>query len=87
MEIKDKKGSKNSVGDHLSRLQNTSSEEIRDTFPDEQLLAVVTKAPWFVHIVNYLVTNQSSSIGTRIKRKNSSMIFDITFGKNPNCST
>ena len=56
LEIKDKKGSENSVADHLSRLHTTSSGEICDTFPDEQLLAVVTKVPWFAHIVNYLVT-------------------------------
>ena len=49
-------GSENSVADHLSRLHTTSSGEICDTFPDEQLLAVVTKVPWFAHIVNYLVT-------------------------------
>ena len=29
---------------------------ISDIFPDEQLLAIVTKAPWVAHIVNYLVT-------------------------------
>ena len=56
LEIKDKKGSENSVADHLSRLHTTSSGEICDTFPDEQLLAVATKVPWFAHIVNYLVT-------------------------------
>ena len=54
--MKDKKGSENSVADHLSRLHIPSSGEICDTFPDEQLLAVVTKVPWFAHIVNYLVT-------------------------------
>ena len=52
LEIKDKKGSENSVADHLSRLHTTSSSEISDTFPDEQLLAIVTKVPWFAHIVN-----------------------------------
>ena len=56
LEIKDKKGSGNSVANHLSRLQTTSSREISDTFPNEQLLAIVTKVPWFPHIVNYLVT-------------------------------
>ena len=56
LEIKDKKGSENSVADHLSRLHITSSGEICDTFPDEQLLTVVTKVPWFAHIVNYLAT-------------------------------
>ena len=56
LEIKNKKGSESSVADHLSRLHTTSSGEISDIFPDEQLLAVVTKVPWFAHIVNYLVT-------------------------------
>ena len=55
-EIKHKKGSENSVADHLSRLHTTSSGEIYDTFSDEQLLAIATKVPWFAHIVNYLVT-------------------------------
>ena len=55
LEIKDKKGSENSVTDHLSRLHTTSSGEICDTFPDEQLLIVVTKVPLFAHIFNYLV--------------------------------
>ena len=35
LEIKDKKGSENSMVDHLSRLHTTSSGEISDTFPDE----------------------------------------------------
>ena len=35
LEIKDKKGSENSVADHLSRLHITSSSDICDTFPDE----------------------------------------------------
>ena len=56
LEIKDKTGSENSVADHLSRLHITSSGEICDAFPDEQLLAIATKVPWFAHIVNYLVT-------------------------------
>ena len=56
LEIKDKKGSENSVADHLSRLHTTSSGEICDTFPNEQLLAIVSKVPWFAQIVNYLVT-------------------------------
>ena len=56
LEIKDKKGSKNSVANHLSRLHTTSSGEISDTFPDEQHLVTITKVPWFAHIVNYLVT-------------------------------
>ena len=74
LEIKDKKGSENLVIDHLSRLHTTSSGEICDKFPDEQLLAVVTKVPWFAHIVNYLVTKSIPIIGTRIKRRNLHMM-------------
>ena len=43
LEIMDKKGSENSMANHLSQLQNTSSEEISDTFHDKQLLTVVTR--------------------------------------------
>ena len=87
LEIKDKKGSENSVADHLSRLHTTSSGESCDTFLDEQLLAFATKVPWFAHIVNYLVKkNLSPIIRTRIRRRNFPMIFDIIFGKNPNSS-
>ena len=56
LEIKDNKRSENSVADHLSRLHTTSPCEISDTFPDKQLLAIMTKVPWFAYIVNYLVT-------------------------------
>ena len=45
LEIKDKKGSENSVADHLSLLYTTSSGEISDTFSDENLLVVITKVP------------------------------------------
>ena len=71
LEIKDKKGSEKSVFDHLSRLHTTSSGEICDTFPNEQLLAVVTKVPWFAHIVNYLVTKSVPEYwNTHQKKKN-----------------
>ena len=56
LEIKDKKGSKNSVVDYLSRLHISGGEDIRDTFPDEDLLAISTHAPWYAHIVNFIVT-------------------------------
>ena len=57
LEIKDKKGAENLVADHLSRLPTTSKrdkEEIRETFPDEQLFAVHATA-WFADFANYLV--------------------------------
>ena len=61
IEIRDKKGSKNVVADHLSRILVKDNEpvSIRESFPDEQLLTVShTKTPWFANIVNYLVIGQ-----------------------------
>jgi len=58
LEIKDKKGTENSVADHLSRLTIESKEEdmpIDDSFIDEQLYAVNNlEAPWYADFVNYL---------------------------------
>ena len=45
LEIKDKKGSENSVADHLSCLHISGREDIRDTFPDAHLLAISSHAP------------------------------------------
>ena len=56
LEIKDKKGSENSVADHLPRLHISGGEDIRDTFPDEHLLAISSDTPWYTHIVNFIVT-------------------------------
>ena len=56
LEIKDKKGSENSVADHLSRLHISGGEDIGDTFPDEHLLVISSHAPWYAHIVNFIVT-------------------------------
>ena len=56
LEIRDKKGGENSVADHLSCVDISGMGEISDSFPDEHLLAVSSQAPWFVHIVNFLVT-------------------------------
>ena len=39
-EIKNKKGSKNSVADHLSRLHIPSTGDISDTFLDKYLLII-----------------------------------------------
>ena len=56
LEIKDKKGSENSMTDHLSCLHVLGTGDISDSFPDENLLALSSHAPWFAHIVNFLVT-------------------------------
>ena len=56
LEIKDKKGSENSVADHLSCLHISGGGDIDDTFPDEHLLAISSHVLWYAHIVNFIVT-------------------------------
>ena len=57
--IKDKKGFKNVVANHLSQLKNeevTKEEpEVRGEFPDEFLLQATTR-PWFVDVAHYKAT-------------------------------
>ena len=56
LEIKDKKGSENVVADHLSRIKvmdDVSTKDINETFPDEHLLTV-SVVPWYANIVNFL---------------------------------
>ena len=48
LEIKRQEGSENVVVDHLSCL-----EEIKETFPNEQLMATNRVLPWYVDFVNY----------------------------------
>lgn len=63
VEIRDKKSSEKLVADHLSRIAGVQKGHdvvsIRDTFTNEQLLAISHKEekseePWFVDIVNFL---------------------------------
>ncbi|XP_041020437.1 uncharacterized protein LOC121262072 [Juglans microcarpa x Juglans regia] len=57
LEVQDKKGSKNSVADHFSRLEQEEvrlDSVIQEAFPDEQLFACEIKLPWYADIVNYL---------------------------------
>src|SRR3954466_11483485 len=58
VEIRDKKGSENTVADHLSRMSPIEETEekrpIKDEFVDEHILAVVG-VPWFADYANYLV--------------------------------
>ena len=63
VEIRNKKGSKNRVADHLSRLEipkivQKHHSHIYDTFPDEQILALshAETSPLFADIGNYLST-------------------------------
>ena len=60
IQIKDKKGVENVVAGHLSRLtivHNTHNPPIFDEFPEESLL-IVSIAPWYAHIANFLVTGE-----------------------------
>ena len=69
MEIKDKSGAENLVADHLSRLLTNKEEQLlREAFPEEQLLAVDSSAPWYADIVNFLVTNQLPTDWPKVRR-------------------
>ena len=57
LEIKDKRGTENHVVDHLSPLVHVEDElRLQEMFPDEQLFSMSVTLPWYVNIVNYLVT-------------------------------
>ena len=62
LEIKDKKGVKNIVVDHLSHIPNIPVETtpINEDFPDEHILAMCYE-PWNADIVNYFATGQIPS--------------------------
>ena len=47
------------MADHLSRLVNLKdSVPLKDSFPNEHLLAQGDLVPWYVDLVNYLVTQK-----------------------------
>ncbi|CAM8944392.1 unnamed protein product [Rhodiola kirilowii] len=55
VEIRDKKGIKNTMADHLSRIiQGEDERHITESFPDEHLYTVSIKVPWYASIINYL---------------------------------
>ena len=54
---KDKKGSENLIADHLPNIICESESSVSECFPDEKLY-VVHPDPWYVDIVNYLVTGR-----------------------------
>jgi hypothetical protein len=60
IEIRDKKGTKNIITDHLSRIQFQTPQPIlvHDSFPDEQLFVITPREPpWYANIINYLATS------------------------------
>ncbi|GJQ95924.1 reverse transcriptase domain-containing protein [Tanacetum coccineum] len=89
IEIRDKKGAKNLTVDHLSRLENPdlgrlTRAEIRDLFPEEQLMAVSDKnnEPWYADYANYLASRILPFRSTRqekqkcVARDEAAQIFD-----------
>jgi hypothetical protein len=70
--IKDVKGTKKVIADHLPRLTIDFTSDItpiNDYFPKESLLSIVIMS-WFVNIVNFLVTlNLPAHWSTQDKRK------------------
>jgi len=58
-EIRDKKGYKNLITDHLSRIlyDGESESNISEFFTNEQLYAIHSD-PWYADIVNYLVSSR-----------------------------
>ncbi|GKB16491.1 reverse transcriptase domain-containing protein [Tanacetum coccineum] len=69
IEIRDKKGAKNLAADHLSRLENPdlgklTRAEIRDLFPEEQLMAISNKnnESWYADYANYLASRCTDRI-------------------------
>ena len=87
LEIKDKKGSENSVADHLSCLHISGGGEIGDTFPEEHLLAISSHALWYAHIVNFIVTGSISEHWNRHQQDKFFHELSIIFGKNHSYST
>ncbi|XP_071918819.1 uncharacterized protein [Coffea arabica] len=69
LEIKHKRGVENLVTDHLNHLHtNKEDQQLREAFPEEQLLAVDSSAPWYADIVNFLETNQLPADWPKAKR-------------------
>ena len=57
--ILDSPAKDNVVVDFLSRLTISDDCTItEDSFPDEYLFSISTRAPWYVYIANYLVVGK-----------------------------
>ena len=87
LEIRDKKGSENVVADHISRLIVDSSEDhpILKTFSNEQLLFVDNITPWYVDIINYLVTGKTPSNWSKNDQFRFFLGLNTIFGMIPIC--
>ena len=75
--IKERKGTKNQVADHLFTLEDEAMRElgekaeIDDPFPDEHVLAASQDLiPWFADFANYLTSDIAPSELSFHQRKN-----------------
>ena len=78
VEIRDKKGAENLAADHLSRLENPSlaesdKSEIRESFPEEQLMSINDSEPWYADYANYLASRVIPEHMSRHKKRGSSI--------------
>jgi len=57
LEIKDRKGVENPIGDHLSRMYFKEPQElpINDSLRDDMLFKVTKINIWYANIVNFMV--------------------------------
>jgi hypothetical protein len=86
IEIRDKKGSENSIVDHLSRINFYENRKIQDQIPGEQLMAVSANSPWYADIVNFLVCDILPADLSYQQKKSSSMMSRITTGMSLSCT-
>ena len=70
LEIRDKSGAENLVVDHLSRLvMDGEPSPLTDEFPDEHLFSISGETPWYVDIVNFLVSKTFPGTLSRNERE------------------
>ncbi|RDX91888.1 Retrovirus-related Pol polyprotein, partial [Mucuna pruriens] len=75
--IIDKKGVENSVADHLSRIEKEADPmPIKDEFPNEQLLYIITPTPWFADICNFFPLEASRLYKERLQNDAKNYIWD-----------
>ncbi|XP_055814077.1 uncharacterized protein LOC129883424 [Solanum dulcamara] len=82
IEIKNHKGCKNQVADHLSRLESLTHVgeqiQIKEEFLDEQLLALgVTEFLWYADVFNYLFSGVFPHDATSQQKKR--LMHDVGF--------
>eukprot|EP00253_Pinus_taeda_P025549 PITA_25549 len=68
--VLDRLGKENQVADFLSRLQNQGEVvPVEDSFPDENLFAILVVNPWYVDLANYLSTGRTPPSFTSKEKK------------------